>query len=1378
MEKKRRKIWSVVLAFALILTSISLPAISKKVNATNNTSFTLYFYTEESKNLYLNIWNHTGIEFAEGTTKDYYFKWSTEQALMQPVANNTNWYFVTIDIISASVDDGFTIYKDDENNKLIEYDNQWNHTTDYTTLIGGSQTAYAIKGETLYTNLTDAGLTLTPDKPLIPEELLTKIEELKNTIPENYSTLGFTEDSVKTLTSALAAVDALESNAEASVIEAAYETLSAAVDGIRFTSKTGLYAKKIKGIDKDFIRGVDISSICAEYDSGVKFYDFDGTELFLEPKAGQKGYCTFLKECGVNWVRIRVWNDPYTNDKKGYGGGNNDLAKAKIIGKAASDAGLKVLIDFHYSDFWADPGKQKTPKAWAEYTIDQKANAVSTYTRDSLKELIESNVNVSMVQIGNETTQGICGVMSAKEGWAGMAKIFNAGATAVRNLASERGLNILVAFHFTNPEKTDVMKDIAKQLNDNKVDYDVFATSYYPIWHGTTENLTSVLKHIADTYGKKVMVAETSWATTLQDGDGHENTVAPGNNDVDTYEISVQGQANEVGSVMEAVANTGEAGLGVMYWEPAWIPVKVYDKTATDAAEVLASNKEKWEEFGSGWASSHSAEYDPDDAGKWFGGSAIDNQAMFDFTGHPLESINIYKYIFAGTDAEKKIASVSDIKLTVITGTEWALPETIPAKYTDNSESDAPVSWDADSIAEAKAAGPGTYEIPGTVIQDGKTFQVKCALVIQKPNLLVNPGFEDSGTGWTITGDDGAEVKNEDPHSGTYALHFYSETEASFRIEQEISLNKGSYILNAYGQGDKADYKLYAKVGEKEYTPETYTALSGWKNWVTPTINLKIEQDKTAVTIGLLITNHAEGWGTWDDFYLGEANDTPITPPSTAPTTEPSTAPTAEPTAKPSQNPGSGSIPNPPSGSQPDSPSSTPTTPPAGATTLPTASTTPTTSAAPTAAPTTVPTASTPAASDNPSVTPPAATEAPTAEPTAAPGTSTVIVKDDEAGTTSEIVTTVDTDKTIIQTTVTADSTDSSLVLNVEKNPSGTTTKASATVHTKASDSTSGNTVTVSLPASYLEAAKTEGITNIDIHIEKTTVEEAKNLNQAAPSIKITIPSTQGISVGKVILTGDAISSAKETGNKLKIEVNEKNNSSYKVTIPASQVKTLNDTISINIAVETKAISKVESGKKKNNITNTLSANKVKKKNSYVITLPSNDGKIAMEVQSTVVSSAKSGSSVYLYRYNSKTEKLEEIANSKTSVSKSGTITAQLYSGSDYVVADKKLSGSNIKTLLSSVKATINKTKLPKGRTTKMKVNLGKTLVAKQNFKQNVAFAKQAAKVTYSTSNKKIASISAKGTVKAKKKGSITVTAKIKLKDGSVKKINKKITIK
>ena len=137
--------------------------------------------------------------------------------------------------------------------------------------------------------------------------------------------------------------------------------------------EAGINVSRIEGIKEDFICGADISSIKSEYESGVKYYDFEGNELKYAPLEGEKGFFSFLKECGINWVRIRIWNNPYDEEGNCYGGGNNDLDTAIEIGKLATDAGIRVLIDFHYSDFWADPGKYQAPKEWKDMDIDKKA---------------------------------------------------------------------------------------------------------------------------------------------------------------------------------------------------------------------------------------------------------------------------------------------------------------------------------------------------------------------------------------------------------------------------------------------------------------------------------------------------------------------------------------------------------------------------------------------------------------------------------------------------------------------------------------------------------------------------------------------------------------------------------------------------------------------------------------------------------------------------------------------------------------------------------------------------------------------------------------------------------------------------------------------
>ena len=390
----------------------------------------------------------------------------------------------------------------------------------------------------------------------------------------------------------------------------------------------GINVTKVANLPADFIMGTDVSSILALENSGVKFYDKNGQV---------KDIFKVLADSGVNYIRVRVWNDPFNSQGKGYGGGNNNLAAAKQIGIRASQYGLKLLVDFHYSDFWADPGKQKAPKAWASMTYAQKETALYNYTYNSLIELINAGVNVGMVQIGNETNS-----MMAGESGTNMYKLMKKGCEAVNAVNAAKGKSILKALHFTNPETANRYSGYAASLQSNAVDYDVFATSYYPFWHGTLTNLTSVLKQVADTYGKKVMVAETSYCYTDADGDGHENT-APKSGQTLNYPRTVQGQANAVRDVIDAVVKVGSKGIGVFYWEPAWIPV--------GPPSQLTQNKQKWEQYGSGWAASFAGEYDPVDAGQWYGGSSWDNQAMFDFNGNPLPSLDIFKLVYTGAVA-------------------------------------------------------------------------------------------------------------------------------------------------------------------------------------------------------------------------------------------------------------------------------------------------------------------------------------------------------------------------------------------------------------------------------------------------------------------------------------------------------------------------------------------------------------------------------------------------------------------------------------------------------------------------------------------------------------------------------------------------------
>ncbi len=376
------------------------------------------------------------------------------------------------------------------------------------------------------------------------------------------------------------------------------------------------------------IKGVDISSIISLEDAGVIFRDQNGK---------QQDIFKTLAEHGVNYIRVRVWNRPYSNDGTSYGGGNCDVNTAAEIGRRAAEYNIKLLVDFHYSDFWADPAKQRVPKDWENYSLEQKKTAIYDYTIQSLETIANSGAKIGMVQVGNETNCNFCGEKDMYK----ICEMFSSGCKAVKDFDP----SVMRVLHFANPNKAENYEWYAKVLNECNVDYDVFATSYYPYWHGTLENLTNILTEIAYSYNKYVMVAETSYPYTNDDCDGFANSVSKDSDDVVfNYDISPQGQADCLSDVFQAVADVGEKGLGVFYWEPAWIGLNGLDHD---------KQTEIWEKHGNGWATQKAIEYDQ--SAKWAGGSSYDNQGLFDFYGRPLESLKVFENITANPNPNQNI---------------------------------------------------------------------------------------------------------------------------------------------------------------------------------------------------------------------------------------------------------------------------------------------------------------------------------------------------------------------------------------------------------------------------------------------------------------------------------------------------------------------------------------------------------------------------------------------------------------------------------------------------------------------------------------------------------------------------------------------------
>lgn len=477
-----------------------------------------------------------------------------------------------------------------------------------------------------------------------------------------------------------------------------------------------VFVEPVAGISDDFIRGMDASAVLSVEKSGAKYYGYDGKE--------QDVFET-LAESGVNYIRLRVWNDPYDENGNGYGGGDNDVATAIELGKRATQYGMKVNIDFHYSDFWADPKRQHAPKAWEGMSADEKADALYDFTKESLTQILDAGVDVGMVQVGNEINNG----MSGETDVPAVMGLLSAGSRAVREIADSYGKDIRIVLHYTNIEDNEEVDTMAANLKEYGVDYDIFGLSYYPFWDGTNENMQNVAKNIMDRYGKKVVIAETSYCYTEKDGDGFGNSFDGIEDAVDGYAPTVQSQATMIRDICAAANEVGV--LGVFYWEGTWIPVGSEDQ----------DNSALWEKYGSGWASSYSAEYDPDDAGLYYGGCSWDNQAMFDFTGHPLPSLNVFRYLKDGHTVPLAVDFIPQTTVSRDVGEALTLPETVEVVYNDRSaDTQVPVSWDASQVAAIDTKKAGTYTVDGT-LSDGTA--VTADVDVEMVNYVKNPGFEE-----------------------------------------------------------------------------------------------------------------------------------------------------------------------------------------------------------------------------------------------------------------------------------------------------------------------------------------------------------------------------------------------------------------------------------------------------------------------------------------------------------------------------------------------------------------------------------------------------------------------------------------------------------
>jgi arabinogalactan endo-1,4-beta-galactosidase len=305
---------------------------------------------------------------------------------------------------------------------------------------------------------------------------------------------------------------------------------------------------------------------------------------------------------GANYVRLRLWVNPPMP--------YNDLPHVLKMARRLKSEGLKFHLDFHYSDFWADPGKQNVPQAWVGQDLATLTKTVHDYTQDVLTQLDRQGTRPDIVQIGNEVTNGMLWplgeiYLNGTQNWSGFTTLLKAGIQGAHD-AQRIGKRSRIMIHIDRGGDNAGTRYFFDGIQPYNVEFDLIGLSYYPFWHGPLTALQTNLNDISPRYQKDIVIAETAYPWTFADGDSEPNSVPPATPLQTIYPATPTGQLDFMRNLLSIVQQVPhDRGLGVVYWEPEWIP-------------------------GVGWEPG--------------GGDGWDNMTLFDWNGKALPAIACYKF--------------------------------------------------------------------------------------------------------------------------------------------------------------------------------------------------------------------------------------------------------------------------------------------------------------------------------------------------------------------------------------------------------------------------------------------------------------------------------------------------------------------------------------------------------------------------------------------------------------------------------------------------------------------------------------------------------------------------------------------------------------
>ena len=612
----------------------------------------------------------------------------------------------------------------------------------------------------------------------------------------------------------------------------------------------GFYVTPAHASSDEFIKGMDLSSLEAVEDAGGQFYDENGKKI--------TDILSYLKQDKeVNYVRLRIWNNPTTSfDAGDYCNAEHTIEMAQRI----KQAGLKFLLDFHYSDTWADPSYQSKPAAWENLTFTELKQAMYDYTADILNRLKEVGAYPDMVQIGNEISGGMLWDDGYIDNLDNLAQLLNSGISAVRN-ATPSNQNTKIMIHLAeggDQERFEYFFD--NMIERGVTDFDIIGMSYYPYWYGTPQDLKNNMNNVVKKYQKEVVVAETSYPQTYDDADSQPNLIGKEETDTAGLDASVENQKLMLETVFNTVANVdNDKGLGVFYWEPLWLPV--------DGVGVAKGQGNEW-----------------------------DNQILFDANFKELDSLNAYLFDKNAEQVnnDKDVIVYMPDDVVVEVGEEDSvsniLPQQVEVLQFDGDIETLPVVWNGTESVNLNQIG--TYTLSGTIVGidplDNVTLKQPTIQITIQRNLLKNSSFEDVNNiaDWKIEkikGDAGQITiwdNSTTPHSGIGSFQFWDDKEFDVILSQDVEVEENhDYCLSVYAQGiaeNLQEAKLFVEYENNGTTVRLAAediSITYYNNWEKAEIpHIVIPSGVTKIKIGAQIKGQASGYGTLDDFILVDNN--------------------------------------------------------------------------------------------------------------------------------------------------------------------------------------------------------------------------------------------------------------------------------------------------------------------------------------------------------------------------------------------------------------------------------------------------------------------------------------------------------------------------